>query len=506
MISSEGAKKYILENGPPKVLFLTSTDMFKGEEADFDQLYINNGRLCKGEFSATDLFSRCGVGNVIKNLFVVIDQLGNWSIFKEGLVNENAFFFLSARAIYRSEKANRDREHPGMDLGSYIKMYKGNLALIRPDNTIGPVREEGKDKRGNLPDDQTYLHVKSIIVMGESRNTVIWGSPNWTFYGLHKNAEFIIADSCPNATFAELLGLAKYIQYLLKKVGREGIINAGAGWLLDFEEKFIGSNSDCLKYREFTGTEDARQKVAGVLGRILSERKSKEKSRVWNKMKGFDYYFISEDTLALYTFPKEEGIESYGPYEGNRHHVGSDLAFFIRAMLGSAKSSITISAMSIFDREKDLILEKLNEIMAKPDIKLKFLVDPRWAILEPDKEEQEEVLGLSRLAEHFVRIVGPEEVSVYSNKFLHNPSDAEKRVEIYTAGKEGKDDWTFHAKMIVVDSYCALFTTANFKQAGYWGGLSVLNKYYFTRKKAWVGRAISYLNAYFFWTKNQLKK
>lgn len=495
-ILSEKARRIILEKGPPKVLFLTSSDSVKDEEASIESLYQKDGHFCGEGFSAEEFFARCGVNGKIKNLIIMLDQLGNFSLFQQHFINRNTFLILSARAVSRNKQ----------DLLGRIKSNNANLVLIRPDNTIGQVRKDGKNEGGhNINDDLTYLHSKSITVIGEEHGVVIWGSPNWTLFGLEKNAEFMIVDSSPDAVCAELMSLWKYIQYLSKKLGAEKcILESGAAWMYHFENDFL-SNEQCGRYKAFRESNDHKDKVGKVLGRILSERTPKERKRVWQRMKSLDYYAVSDCTIAIYTLPILSAIDKYNILEGDRKRVGSEMAYFIRAMLGSAKSCIAISAMSIFDRGDDLILEKLLELLkGKPDLKLKLLVDSKWAGMESD--EKEEILGLKQAIDCFSGVVGEDKVSLYSNDTPLNPVQEESRVEIYTAGKKGQGEWTFHSKMVVIDNDCALFTTANIKQSGNWGGLSVLNKYYFTRKPAWVNQAIMYLNTYFYWTKASLAK
>lgn len=263
------------------------------------------------------------------------------------------------------------------------------------------------------------------------------------------------------------------------------------------------------KYHEYHQSEDHfKVGVVTVLGRIWSDRDTNQRKNLKKHVSVFSHYCITEDTMAFYSFPSVKGMTKTGTHEGNRNGIGASIAFFIRAVIGAARSCITISAMSIFDKQNDIILAKLLELLkAKPTLTLKLLIDSASAASTEDN------VGVSSLLETIRRVVPEEQISVYTTHQCVNRKDEENRIEIFTCGRhDGKEekekgketpneDWAFHTKSIVVDDEFMILTTANIKQLGSWGGLTVLNKYYFTRKAAWVHQTIRYLNSYFYFIK-----
>jgi phosphatidylserine/phosphatidylglycerophosphate/cardiolipin synthase-like enzyme len=218
--------------------------------------------------------------------------------------------------------------------------------------------------------------------------------------------------------------------------------------------------------------------------------KTNWKKRLHTAYKVVRAQVVSDDTMVFFSFP------SQAKHLSGQNSVAENVVRVINAALASAAKTIAVSSMTLFDQEGDWIFMKLLELpKTRPELVLQLLVDSQDG-------------SWQRLQSLFAEKLGPENVAVFTEAAATTrvPSSYDTahrcRVEIYGVGchEPGAHEWLFHTKVIVIDRTFAIFTTANYRAAGY-GGLSAVNKYCLTRNPAWIDQTIRYLNAYFWWAR-----
>jgi hypothetical protein len=423
-------------------------------------------------FSSQHFFQQLQI-NTNKVVLMIMDQINNWSLIKERYINETTTILMSAKALHMAEQKTAEQ-------------LKGSKATILPITATDEVWEEGTAR--DWSQEHAHMHIKSIILHDTISNSLItiWGSGNWTQSGLFKNAEFMIVDRRPTAARAELLALESYRSFLYiqkKKVSNELI-------LLGKTLNILLTDTTPLSDENLAPQTKATNVTGGFLKAEYDAVKPKNRSPFRSALMQLKhYYMVSDDTMALYTLPS---IYTYTNDSGQQtktidmvtltRHMG----LLIKSMLNTAEESITISSMTMFTSGKDIVLEKLLELLndKQKELDVKLLVG---------KEGSEKLID----------VLKSKKVSFTT----HTPGQPDQKeeggsrpIDVYIfSNKEGdqRDHWAFHSKIMVIDDKAALLTSANFIFGGSrGGGGNALNKYYYTKDTGMVKLAKQYLGGF----------
>jgi hypothetical protein len=436
---------------PPKTLVI---DIGKGKDTTAKP-------VAEEELGLTDPYSFTG-GNFFKALgietenilLMVMDQINNWSLIKEGMINKQTSILMSAKALHMAHSETKDQ-------------LSGSNATILPITATDDVWDQKSEREWK--DEHAHFHIKSFILHDKTTGDLIniWGSGNWTQSGLFKNTEFIIVDRRPEAAIADASAFDIYLEYLEHK--NKLLAPCIQQVRSKLQAKIPNTFGQNTKGRDiFLAPEQASIKDKNILPYA-------------NALRNLVNFMIADNTMAIYTLPR---LGLLGK-ELSSQSLNFDMVLLIKSILNTAQNIITIASMTMFSNdEKDQVLVKISELLkTKEKLRLNLLVD------ESGSEALLSSLDAVKL-----------KYNVVSGKPGKQEKKADHRVEVYIFGNHEGDTrshWSFHAKIMVIDDVAALLTSANFIFGGNrGGGGKALNKYYYTKNPDVVRLASQYVGGY----------
>lgn len=466
-----GARTRILAHGPPQLLFLREDDQrYRTNELGYEALFDRSSLALPSQryVTAKALLQACGIV-APERLLLIVDVLTDARVFANMcnivpdirlVVSGHGFMGKSGQALWRRIQSDGESN-------------RTRCALVGDHELFQEPGEHG-----------IHLHMKSAVFWTQDRTWSVWGSSNWTHFAFNRNAEFWIVQGDRAAT-AELVALSEYFEFLCQA-------SEIPSWLRDPRTtEFLGALASA---RTRPSAQAYNQELDTLLntGAVTPKgNKKKWLSHLHVAYKVVHAEVVSEDTMVFFSFPSQTRSLS------GKNSVAENVVRVLNAALASAADTIAMSSMTLFDAKRDWIFEKLLELLqARPGLVLQLLVDSQDG-------------SWQRLQSLFSNKLGPDAVVVFAENAAltrvsgsHGTTHRSCRVQIYGVGRHegGASEWLFHTKVLVVDRTFAIFTTANYRAAGY-GGLSAVNKYCLTRNPAWIDQTIRYLNAYFWWAR-----